>query len=284
MTWLCSWYTLLRFRTSQLQYGIWHLGFWAQNEKCSVMEDRLKHQLGCLELYVHWVRNRRLGSAQGGWELLSTVFNVRDTVWNKIWSLPLESFQSGGWQMRRWWQDGVSALIGLVLLGKSCCRHLTPANSVSPSMMRHEDDGYSKGKDVKAYPRDSGYDSLSNRLSILDRLLHTHPIWLQLNLSEEEAAKVLQSQPPGVSLRTTGKQVKVGRPIASLKTKTWSSRKFFLVHKEHGPRVYLGGNAGKFWKVWRPLQGKEPFTICLCLYLLGCHGRFGTQQDNRASG
>lgn len=68
-------------------------------------------------------------------------------------------------------------------------------------MVRHKDDGYSEEKDVKTCPRDSGYDSLSNRLSILDRLLHTHPIWLQLGLSEDEAAGVLRAQPPGVRLR-----------------------------------------------------------------------------------
>ncbi|XP_057358672.1 ras and Rab interactor 2 isoform X3 [Manis pentadactyla] len=82
-------------------------------------------------------------------------------------------------------------------------------------MMRHEDDGYSKGKDVKACPRDSGYDSLSNRLSILDRLLHTHPIWLQLSLSEEEAAKVLQSQPPGIFL--VRKSTKMQKKVLSLR-------------------------------------------------------------------
>ncbi|XP_036748154.2 ras and Rab interactor 2 isoform X5 [Manis pentadactyla] len=86
---------------------------------------------------------------------------------------------------------------------------------VSLSMMRHEDDGYSKGKDVKACPRDSGYDSLSNRLSILDRLLHTHPIWLQLSLSEEEAAKVLQSQPPGIFL--VRKSTKMQKKVLSLR-------------------------------------------------------------------
>ncbi|XP_051000733.1 ras and Rab interactor 2 isoform X2 [Acomys russatus] len=69
------------------------------------------------------------------------------------------------------------------------------------SMVRHKDDcGYSEDKDGKTCPRDSGYDSLSNRLSILDRLLHTHPIWLQLSLSEQEAAEVLQAQPPGIFL------------------------------------------------------------------------------------
>lgn len=61
--------------------------------------------------------------------------------------------------------------------------------------------------DVKSCPRDSGYDSLSNKLSILDKLLHTHPVWLQLGLNDAEAMEILQAQPPGVkrisiSLRT----------------------------------------------------------------------------------
>lgn len=52
--------------------------------------------------------------------------------------------------------------------------------------------------DVKSCPRDSGYDSLSNKLSILDKLLHTHPVWLQLGLNDAEAMEILQTQPPGV--------------------------------------------------------------------------------------
>lgn len=52
--------------------------------------------------------------------------------------------------------------------------------------------------DVKCCPRDSGYDSLSNKLSILDKLLHTHPVWLQLGLNDAEAMEILQTQPPGV--------------------------------------------------------------------------------------
>ncbi|NWY04820.1 RIN2 protein, partial [Nothoprocta ornata] len=58
-------------------------------------------------------------------------------------------------------------------------------------------------KEVKGCPRDSGYDSLSNKLSILDKLLHTHPVWLQLGLSDAEAAAILQSQPPGVRSRSS---------------------------------------------------------------------------------
>ncbi|XP_047627559.1 ras and Rab interactor 2 isoform X4 [Phacochoerus africanus] len=87
--------------------------------------------------------------------------------------------------------------------------------SEAHSMVRHKDDGYAEEKDVKACPRDSGYDSLSNRLSVLDRLLHTHPIWLQLSLSEEEAAAVLQSQPPGIFL--VRKSTKMQKKVLSLR-------------------------------------------------------------------
>uniref|UniRef100_A0A8D2AP29 Ras and Rab interactor 2 n=1 Tax=Sciurus vulgaris TaxID=55149 RepID=A0A8D2AP29_SCIVU len=90
---------------------------------------------------------------------------------------------------------------------------LEPAETAS--MVRHKDGGYSEEKDVKICPRDSGYDSLSNRLSILDRLLHTHPIWLQLGLSEEEAAEVLQSQPPGIFL--VRKSTKMQKKVLSLR-------------------------------------------------------------------
>ncbi|XP_042624898.1 ras and Rab interactor 2 isoform X3 [Cyprinus carpio] len=45
--------------------------------------------------------------------------------------------------------------------------------------------------------RDSGYDSLRRRMSILDRLMQTHSVWLLLSLSDEEARCILQSQPAG---------------------------------------------------------------------------------------
>lgn len=47
--------------------------------------------------------------------------------------------------------------------------------------------------------RDSGYDSLHRRLSVLDRLVQTHAVWLQLGLSHHEATVILQNQPAGVS-------------------------------------------------------------------------------------
>ncbi|GAB5569453.1 ras and Rab interactor 2 isoform X2 [Prionailurus iriomotensis] len=87
--------------------------------------------------------------------------------------------------------------------------------SEAHSMVRHKDDGYSEEKDMKTCPWDSGYDSLSNRLSILDRLLHTHPIWLQLSLSEEGAAEVLRSQPPGIFL--VRKSTKMQKKVLSLR-------------------------------------------------------------------
>ncbi|KAM6163451.1 ras and Rab interactor 2 isoform 1-T1 [Rhynchocyon petersi] len=90
---------------------------------------------------------------------------------------------------------------------------LDPAGTYS--MVRHQDDGYSEDKDAKACPRDSGYDSFSNRLSILDRLLHTHPVWLQLSLNEEEAAHILQSQPPGIFL--VHKSTKMQKKVLSLR-------------------------------------------------------------------
>ncbi|XP_061443768.1 ras and Rab interactor 2 isoform X1 [Rhineura floridana] len=66
-------------------------------------------------------------------------------------------------------------------------------------------------KDLKNIIRDSGYDSLPNKLSILDKLLHTHPIWLQLGLNDTEAVEVLQFQPPGTFLvrKSTRMQKKV---------------------------------------------------------------------------
>ncbi|XP_036384179.1 ras and Rab interactor 2-like isoform X3 [Megalops cyprinoides] len=48
--------------------------------------------------------------------------------------------------------------------------------------------------------RDSGYDSLRRRMSVLDRLTQTHAVWLLLSLSDEEAAGILLQQPAGMFL------------------------------------------------------------------------------------
>ncbi|XP_077789670.1 ras and Rab interactor 2 [Podarcis muralis] len=79
------------------------------------------------------------------------------------------------------------------------------------SLEKDMDDMCPDQKDSKNIIRDSGYDSLPNKLSILDKLLHTHPIWLQLGLNDAEAVEVLQSQPPGTFLvrKSTRMQKKV---------------------------------------------------------------------------
>ncbi|KAM9271745.1 ras and Rab interactor 2 isoform 2-T3 [Morus bassanus] len=69
--------------------------------------------------------------------------------------------------------------------------------------------------DVKSCPRDSGYDSLSNKLSILDKLLHTHPVWLQLGLNDGEAMEILQAQPPGIFL--VRKSARLQKKVISLR-------------------------------------------------------------------
>lgn len=163
--------------------------------------------------------------------------------------------------------------------GELCRSHLTPADSLSPSMVRHKDDGCPQEKEVKTCPRDSGYDSLSSRLSILDRLLHTHSIWLQLNLSEEEAAGVLQSQPPGVRLRASRRQVEAGSAATSLKTKRLGVLESSLQPVGNMvPGVYLGCNAGRFrWQL------PEPFTMCLSLSICSVTPWKGrTRQDSGA--
>ncbi|XP_061685558.1 ras and Rab interactor 2-like isoform X2 [Syngnathoides biaculeatus] len=48
--------------------------------------------------------------------------------------------------------------------------------------------------------RDYGYDSLRRRMSVLERLTQTHPVWLLLTVSELEATRILLRQPPGVFL------------------------------------------------------------------------------------
>ncbi|KAJ8365835.1 hypothetical protein SKAU_G00146660 [Synaphobranchus kaupii] len=63
--------------------------------------------------------------------------------------------------------------------------------------------------------RDSGYDSLRRRMSVLDRLTQTHPVWLLLSLSDEEAARILLQQPPGMFL--VRKSSKLQKKVLSLR-------------------------------------------------------------------
>ncbi|XP_039995328.1 ras and Rab interactor 2-like isoform X2 [Xiphias gladius] len=63
--------------------------------------------------------------------------------------------------------------------------------------------------------RDSGYDSLHRRLSVLDRLVHTHAVWLQLCLSHQDATLILQDQPAGMFV--VRKSASLQRKVISLR-------------------------------------------------------------------
>ncbi|TSK22711.1 Ras and Rab interactor 2 [Bagarius yarrelli] len=69
--------------------------------------------------------------------------------------------------------------------------------------------------------RDSGYDSLRRRMSVLDRVTHTHPVWLLLPLSDEETKRILQPQPPGTFL--VRRCSKLQKKVISLRMNTDSS-------------------------------------------------------------
>ncbi|XP_053477385.1 ras and Rab interactor 2 [Ictalurus furcatus] len=69
--------------------------------------------------------------------------------------------------------------------------------------------------------RDSGYDSLGRRISVLDRLTHTHPVWLLLPLNDEEAKRILQPQPPGTFL--VRRSSKLQKKVISMRMDTDSS-------------------------------------------------------------
>ncbi|XP_055018967.1 ras and Rab interactor 2 isoform X2 [Boleophthalmus pectinirostris] len=61
-------------------------------------------------------------------------------------------------------------------------------------------------------PRDSGYSgSLHRKITVLDRLIRTHSVWLQLGLNQQGALRILKNQPPGTFLvrRSSSQQRKV---------------------------------------------------------------------------
>uniref|UniRef100_A0A665V9H9 Ras and Rab interactor 2 n=1 Tax=Echeneis naucrates TaxID=173247 RepID=A0A665V9H9_ECHNA len=72
--------------------------------------------------------------------------------------------------------------------------------------------------------RDSGYDSLRRRMSVLDRLSQTHPVWLLLAVSEERADSILLKQPPGVFL--VRKSAALQRKVLSVRLKDAQSGTF----------------------------------------------------------
>nr|XP_023698011.1 ras and Rab interactor 2-like [Paramormyrops kingsleyae] len=89
-------------------------------------------------------------------------------------------------------------------------------------------------------PRDSGYDSLRRHMSVLDRLKQTHSVWLLLGLGDEEAVRILQSQPPGVFL--VRKSAKLKRKVISLRMDSFSDavvRDFPVKETQYSEFIYL---------------------------------------------
>lgn len=159
---------------------------------------------------------------------------------------------------------------------------IEPCSFLYSSMVRHKDGGYSEDKDGKTCPRDSGYDSLSNRLSILDRLLHTHPIWLQLSLSEEEAAEVLQAQPPGVRAKT-----RELRQVCCCLTKKHLGKlpeSSFQLLGHMASSIDIKYNAGKLWSIRQSL-GVDSFPgLSSSSQLWDCMAQQGARASKEGSG
>lgn len=84
--------------------------------------------------------------------------------------------------------------------------------SPNPDLCPEAGSRLSPGPSSPSGLRDSGYSgSLKRRLTVLDRLVRTHAVWLQLGLSQQGALKILKNQPPGsfVVRRSLSQQRKV---------------------------------------------------------------------------
>uniref|UniRef100_A0A8C5J491 Ras and Rab interactor 2 n=2 Tax=Junco hyemalis TaxID=40217 RepID=A0A8C5J491_JUNHY len=136
------------------------------------------------------------------------------------------------------------------------------------SLIKDMDNISPEKNDVKSCPRDSGYDSLSNKLSILDKLLHTHSVWLQLGLNDAEALEILQTQPPGIFL--VRKSARLQRKVISLRVSSdcGSCLKEFAI-KESTYTFSLEGSAISFADLFRLIafycisRDVLPFTLKL---------------------
>ncbi|XP_025057684.1 ras and Rab interactor 2 isoform X2 [Alligator sinensis] len=136
------------------------------------------------------------------------------------------------------------------------------------SLVKDMDHVCCEKKDSKSCPRDSGYDSLSNKLSILDKLLHTHPVWLQLGLNDNEAVEILQSQPPGIFL--VRKSTRLQKKVISLRlpSEFGSCLKEFAI-KESTYTFSLEGSGISFADLFRLIafycisRDVLPFTLKL---------------------
>ncbi|NXC91008.1 RIN2 protein, partial [Cercotrichas coryphoeus] len=136
------------------------------------------------------------------------------------------------------------------------------------SLIKDMDNVSPEKNDVKSCPRDSGYDSLSNKLSILDKLLHTHPVWLQLGLNDAEATEILQTQPPGIFL--VRKSARLQKKVISLRLSSdcGSCLKEFAI-KESTYTFSLEGSGISFADLFRLIafycisRDVLPFTLKL---------------------
>ncbi|KAM9155094.1 ras and Rab interactor 2 isoform 2-T2 [Pangshura tecta] len=136
------------------------------------------------------------------------------------------------------------------------------------SLVKDMDNVCPEKKDLKGCPRDSGYDSLSNKLSILDKLLHTHPVWLQLGLNDAEVVEILQSQPPGIFL--VRKSTRMQKKVLSLRLPNeFGSRLKEFAIKESTYTFSLEGSGISFADLFRLIafycisRDVLPFTLKL---------------------
>ncbi|KAM4041754.1 ras and Rab interactor 2 isoform 2-T4 [Anomaloglossus baeobatrachus] len=120
----------------------------------------------------------------------------------------------------------------------------------------------------KAFLRDSGYESVAYKPSILDKLLHTHPVWLQLGLSDDKVQDVLQDQPPGTFL--VRKSTALQKKVISLRVQEESGSWFQeFVIRESSYTFSLEGSGISFADVFRLVafycisRDVLPFTLKL---------------------
>ncbi|XP_018120595.1 ras and Rab interactor 2 isoform X2 [Xenopus laevis] len=123
-------------------------------------------------------------------------------------------------------------------------------------------------KEVKSFLRDSGYESVSYKLSILDKLLNTHPVWLQLGLSDDKVPGILQDQPPATFL--VRKSNKLQKKVISVRMPNQCASHFQeFVIKESSYTFSLEGSGISFADIFRLIafycisRDVLPFTLKL---------------------
>ncbi|KAG8444010.1 hypothetical protein GDO86_009266, partial [Hymenochirus boettgeri] len=120
----------------------------------------------------------------------------------------------------------------------------------------------------KCFLRDSGYESVSFKLSILDKLLHTHPVWLQLGLGDDKVSGIIQDQPPGAFI--VRKSSKIQKKVISLRVpEEFGSYLQEFVIKESSYTFSIEGSGISFADVFRLVafycisRDVLPFTLKL---------------------